>query len=32
MLIFMFAKSHTGGSMQNGFERVNLETSKASAA
>ena len=32
MLIFMLAKSHTGGSVHKGFDRVNIETSKAVAA
>ena len=30
--IFMFAKSHTDHSVQNEFERVNIETSKVGAA
>ena len=32
ILIFMFAKSHTDHSVQNEFERVNIETSKVGAA
>ena len=32
LLTFMFAKSHSDHSVQNEFERVNIETSKVGAA